>query len=79
MANRTMAFFAATGLALTRTGGALADGGAPTSEEAGLVTLRVGVTSILCHVEPCPWNGILKAGQPVRPSDVIWSGSPRRP
>jgi hypothetical protein len=36
--------------------------------------LRVGRTNILCYQEPCPWSGISRAGPPVAPHDLLWSG-----
>lgn len=71
MTQGILAVVAAAGLVL-----AIADGqGSPAAgENRDFATLRVGLTGIVCYTEPCPWNGIVKAGEPIRPAGVIWSG-----
>ncbi|WP_157959781.1 hypothetical protein [Devosia submarina] len=52
---------------------ALADGFA-SAQIGGFTELKVGKTNILCYQEPCPWNGVMPADQPIAPHKTLWSG-----
>jgi hypothetical protein len=48
--------------------------GIASGQTGGFTKLRIGKTNILCYQEPCPWNGVLPADEPIAPHETLWSG-----